>query len=91
MVAVYCREMCFSDKAGGETKSGQHLLQEKVFHGSSGYASVLETLLEGKGAYASMFDCLPIQNNREGNEHRTSGFMLELKDIFTCDEGEQYR
>jgi hypothetical protein len=78
------------DKAGGLTKdgaSGQQALMEKAFHGSAGYASVLTNFLEGKGDAASMFKRVPIENNREGNEERTGSHMLQLLDIFSCDEG----
>jgi hypothetical protein len=37
-----------------------------------------------------MFKRLPIENNREGNKERTDSHMLQLLDIFSCDEGMQY-
>ena len=81
-----------TEKAGGESAAGQQLLQEKVFHGSAGYASSLTQFLEGKGDAAYMYNRIPIENNREGNAQRTgSGYMLQLLDIFSCDEGKQVK
>jgi hypothetical protein len=87
LLSVICRETCMTDKAGGESAAGQQVLQEKVFHGSAGYASVLTNCLQGKGDAASMFNRIPIENNREGNEEREGSHMLQLLDIFSCDEG----
>jgi hypothetical protein len=86
-VSVISRETCMTEKGGGESVAGQQILQEKVFHGSAGYASVLTNCLEGRGTAASMYNRIPIENNREGNEERTSSYMLRLLDIFSCDEG----
>jgi hypothetical protein len=88
LLAVVCREKCMSDKATGETVGGQHLFHEKLFHGTAEHASVLDMFLAGKGDAASMYEKVPIENNREGNERRTETYMLELRDIFTCDIGE---
>jgi hypothetical protein len=63
LVSVLCREACMSDKASGETVSGQQLVQEKCFHGSTGYASLLVNCLSGKGSTASMFSRVPLENN----------------------------
>jgi hypothetical protein len=90
VVAVVTRESCMSDKASGATVDGQKEFQEKLFHGSAGYASVLTKYMEGKGDAACMFNKLPIENNREGNEERavgSSSYMLQMKDIFSCDIG----
>ncbi len=87
LVPVISREACMTGKASGETTQGQQLLQEQDFHGSSNYASALTNIMEGKGYAACMFNRLPIDNNREGNEHRTESHMLQLLDMFTCDEG----
>jgi hypothetical protein len=62
-------------------------LQEKGFHGSSGYASLLTRCISGKGTTECLYDRLPIENNRECNDTRTSEHMLRLKDVVTCDEG----
>ena len=75
-----------TDEASGETAAGQQILQEKVFHGSVGYASVLTNFMDGKGDAASMFSRIPIENNREGNEDRKCSQMLCLLDILSCDE-----
>jgi hypothetical protein len=75
------------DKASGESVAGQMNLQEKVFHGSSGYASLLTSCLSGKGSTECLYDRLPVENNREGNDKRTSEHILRLKDVVTCDEG----
>eukprot|EP00797_Seminavis_robusta_P010107 Sro1741_g294620.2 (528) ;mRNA; f:3968-5628 len=79
-----------SDKADGENTSRQQALMEDVFHGSAGYASVLDLFMQGGGEFASIFDRVPIENNREGNELRTGGYALVMKDIFSCDEGARY-
>lgn len=75
-----------TDKAGGETVAGQQAFQEKLFHGSVGYASALTNYLEGKADAAFMYNRLPIENNREGNDARKSSYMLQLQTIFSCDE-----
>jgi hypothetical protein len=89
LVAVLCRETCMTDRASGESVAGQQTLQEKVFHGSTGYASLLDSCLSGKGPTESLYDHVPLQNNREGNDDssRREGFMLQLKDIVTLEEG----
>jgi len=68
-----------TDKAVGETVAGQITLQEKVFHGSSGYASLLTSCISGKGTTECLYDKLPIENNREGNDQRSNGHMLRFK------------
>jgi hypothetical protein len=78
-----------TEKAQGEKTNAQQLLHEKRFHGAAGYVSVLSEVMEGKGeAGAAMFDRIPIENNREGNDKRTASHMLRLLDIFSCDQGE---
>ena len=89
LVSVVCRETCMADKASGETAAGQQLLQEKVFHGSVGYASVLTNFIDGEGDGANMFSRIPIENNREGNEERKGSHMFRLLDTFSCDEGKR--
>jgi hypothetical protein len=91
LIAVVTREACMRDKASGETAKGQQLLMEKMFHGSVGYASKVEDFLAGKGDAASMFNRIPIENNREGNSTRNSeSHMLQLLDIFSCDQGNSF-
>jgi hypothetical protein len=34
-----------------------------------------------------MFEHIPIENNRESNAGRQTGYMLELKDILSCEDG----
>jgi hypothetical protein len=87
LLSVICRETVMKDKAGGEGAAAQQSMMEKVFHGSAGYASVLTNFLEGKGDAANMFRKVPLENNREGNDKRSTNYMLELLDIFSCDEG----
>ena len=87
LVSVDCRETCMADKTCVETAANQQLLQEKVFHGSAGYASLLTNFIKGKGDGANMFSRIPIENNREGNEERNGSHMLRLLDTFSCDEG----
>lgn len=74
-------------KADGIKKDGQDVLMGKVFHGSAGYASVIDAFMDGKGFYASLFQKLDLETNRTGNEHRTNGSMLELLPIFHLCEG----
>ena len=76
-----------TDKASGKSVGSQQILQEKVFHGSTGYASILSSCLSGKGTAESLYNRLPIENNREGNDNRSNGHMLQLKDVLTCEEG----
>ena len=71
LLAVHGKEVVMTDLASGEKKEGQDNLLGKVFHGSSGvggYVSLLQLFLDGKPPYASAFNKLPIENNREGNE-----------------------
>ena len=69
-------------KAGdGEKQAGQELLMEKVLHGSEGYASNLDLFLEGKGVFEMAFVRHSLENNREGNELRKNGSMLELREL----------
>ena len=82
LIAVVCRELVFTKKFHGATTTSQIDLMEKAFHGSAGYASVLDEVLEGKGDYNSLFNELGMENNREGNSLRTNGKMLELKELF---------
>ena len=86
LAAVHCREICLVDYAEGSDRTGQESIQEKVFHGSEGYSSVIDQLLGGLGAYKEAYHHIPLQNNREGNEKRKE-VMLQLKTLFTCDEG----
>ncbi|CAB9529025.1 hypothetical protein (Partial), partial [Seminavis robusta] len=86
MVATQCREICMADKADGKDLDGQKELMGKCFHGSAGYGSCLTNLIEGKGDYASLYDRMAIENNREGNELRKDGYSLILRDLVSCDE-----
>jgi hypothetical protein len=76
-----------TDKASGLSIEEQKVLEEKTFHGSAGYSSYLDNTLDGKGPAASIFEHVPIENNRESNADRRTGYMLELKDILSCEEG----
>ena len=52
-----------------------------------GCQSVLNQMLDAKGIYEHLWDRVPVDNNREGNEHRKGGFMLALKAIFHNNPG----
>ena len=88
LLALHCREVLMSTKADGLKKEAQALVLEKVFHGSAGYSSVLDSLMEGKGYYASLFQKHDLEINRQGNEHRAAGVMLELLPIFHLNDSE---
>ncbi|CAB9530829.1 unknown protein [Seminavis robusta] len=90
LLCTRARDMVFKGRGDGENTAGQEAMMSNVFHGSPGYASVLDEMMQGKGIYASMFDKVPIENNREGNENRQGGHMLVAKDIFSCDEGSKF-
>ena len=88
VLAVHCREICMIDNSDGEKQGAQDLFMEKVFHGTEAYASNLDLLISGEEPYTSLYEFQELENNREGNEHRSGqGFMLELKEIFHCDTG----
>ena len=88
LVALHCREVLMSTKSDGLKKDAQVLVLEKVFHGSAGYSSALDAMLEGKGFYASLFQKLDLEINRAGNDSRKEGFMLELLPIFHLNTSE---
>lgn len=89
--AVVCREIVFTRKeADGATTNRQNIVMEKAFHGSEGYASVLDEMMDGKGSFSSMFQRLELVNNREGNDKRMDGHMLELKELFHRRTGERF-
>ena len=87
LLAVHCREVLMESKADGIKKDGQDVLMQKVFYGSSGYASVIDAFMAGKGFYASMFQVMNLETNRSGNDKRTGGLMLELLPLFHLSEG----
>ena len=95
LLAVHGKEVVMTDLASGEKKEGQDNLLGKVFHGSSGvggYVSLLQLFLDGKPPYASAFNKLPIENNREGNELRVgSDCILELKELLHCDSSKWFK
>ena len=86
-LGAHARELVMRGRSEGATTEGQHAICEKVFHGSGGYASVLQLFLDGKGQYASMFDRVDIENGLEGNELRDGQSMLVLKPLFSCMPG----
>jgi hypothetical protein len=90
LLAIHCRDNVMGEKSDGETTEGQNTLCEKVFHGSEGYSSVLDQFMDGKGVYEATFNALPLENNRAGNEMRSTGSMLELKSILHCELGARY-
>jgi hypothetical protein len=77
------------EKSEGETTGGQHVLIEKVFHGSEGYASVLDMFMKVSGVYEFAFIELPLENNQERNEHR-NGKIHEVKSILRCELGSHF-
>ena len=79
-----------SSKADGEKTEGQNAIMEKLFHGSEGFASVLDAMLEGKGFYGNLFQRHELDINRQGNKYRTGGFMLELLPLFHLHEGKRF-
>ena len=62
---------------------------EKAFHGTEMYASHLRQLMEGKHPCFQLFDFMPLENCREGNEERAKygGQMPELTELFHCSSG----
>ena len=85
LLALHARDMVLQRKEMKE--AGQLLMMEKVFHGSSGYGSVIDAMMELKGFYKHLFIRRELEVNRQGNEFRTSGFMEELNPIIHCQEG----
>lgn len=85
--SVHCRELVFQKRSDGANQAGQNELMFKAFHGSEAHQSVLSQFVEATGAYASAFERYAIQNNREGNDTRTEGYMLELKESFHSEQG----
>ena len=77
-------------KGDGLESGGQEELARKVFHGSAGYASVLDAMMAGKGFYAPLFQRHELEVNRQNNEFRTDGFMMELLPMFHLNEGARY-
>ena len=89
MLALHAREMLMETKADGAKTDKQCVIMEKVFHGSEQYYSVLDAMCEAKGIYSALFDRHELEVNREGNEHRKGGVMLELKPIFHNNAGKK--
>lgn len=84
-VALVCRELVYEKKSTGESSLKQKELMEKTFHGTATYSSHLDEFIDGKGQFSECFVSHVMENNREGNEERgsrTSGVMLELKELF---------
>jgi hypothetical protein len=69
-VATLCREIVMSKHSDGATTEKQQEIMEELFHGSAGYQSVLDQFMHWKGSFQAMFNMLPIEINREGNELR---------------------
>jgi hypothetical protein len=81
--------MIIADREDGEDKEGQNVLLFKVLHGSAGYSSVVNTLIEGTGPCETAYFRLSLDNDHsEGNENRDTG-MLQRLCLLTCDEGKQ--
>ena len=82
-----------SEKSEGALSAKQIDIVFKAFHGSDAYASYSEQFMKGSGVFESAFDRKPIENNRDGNDDRSSGGtgtaeMLELKELLHCRPGE---
>jgi hypothetical protein len=90
LAAVVCCEIIFTRKAEGATTTVQIELMEKTFHGSPGYALVLDELLYRKGDFQHLYMVLPLENNCEGNKLHRQGQMLELKEIYHRRLGERF-
>lgn len=90
LLAVHCKETVMKDKADGDKKASLADTMQKVYHGSAGYASVLDLFINAKEPYASFFNIIDIENNREGNETRVHGVMYELNELFHCDTSTRY-
>jgi len=89
LVAVECKELTYNKK--GLTGLQQEKFIEKAFHGTENFGSHLNKLLEGKHPHFNMFDFMPLENCREGNEIRAKwgGQMLELTEQFHCSTGKK--
>ena len=83
-LAVNAREILIQGSTKKRDK--QSVMMEKIYHGSAGYSSVLDHMMEGKGIYACMFDRTELDMTRENNELRKEGHNLELKSIFHLQE-----
>ena len=88
LLALDARNHVMTQKGSMKSESQMRML-EKIFQGSDGFASVIDAMIEQKGFYSSMFNKLPLEVNRQGNEHRTDGFMYELKPVLHCQEGKK--
>ena len=89
LVAVECRELTYGKRGEGMTGLQQEQYIEKAFHGTDMYASHLNKLIEGKHPYFQLYEFMPLENCREGNEERAKwgGQMLELTEMFHCSSG----
>lgn len=87
VLALHCRDVLMSTKSDGLKSEAQANLLQKIFHGSAGYSSVLDALLQGKGYYAALYRKLELESNRPFNEERKDGMMLELLPIFHLNDG----
>lgn len=84
-VALVCRELVHEKKFTGESSLKQKELMEKMFHGTGTHSSHLDQFVDGKGQFAEFHVSHAMENDLKGNEERgsrTSGAMLELKELF---------
>jgi len=88
LLAVEGREMTMGKEGEGMKGKEQDRHIERTFHGSHGYASIIDKFLDAKHPYDECFNKLPLENNREGNDQRKDGFMYELKELLHCDPSE---
>lgn len=87
LLALDARNHVITQK--GSLKTDNQLIAiEKIFSGSDGFASVVDAMIDQKGFYAHMFDKIPLEVNRQGNEYRTHGVMYELKPMLHLQSGE---
>jgi len=87
LIAVECRELTYKKK--GLTGLQQEKYIEKAFHGTETYASHLDKCIKGQHPYFNMYEFMPLENCRDGNEERAKwgGQMLELAEQFHCSTG----
>ena len=90
LMAIHCREIVMTSKGDGLETAGQEELARKVFHGTEGYASILDAMMAGKGWYAPLFQRQELEVNRQNNEYRTDGFVMELLPMLHLNEELRY-
>ena len=87
-MSIEAHEVLYQTKSS--KKSKQAVVMDKVYHGSDGFSSIVDKMINGHGIFAAMFEKMDLENNREGNEYRKQGYMLELKPLFSLNSGARY-